>query len=134
MKNFYFRLCCKHKKKHLLLNFSPSWADTSAMNDKVNSLQLWNLELFIMYICLWLSFEIFFNQRILFLKSFFSQECFEILTRSTKVLREEYLDRHEKARREIERRCASLEAKKSQQHMTLVKLTQVCLLPIFSWN
>ena len=70
----------------------------------------------------------YFNQRnILFLKSFFSQECFEILTRSTKVLREEYLDRHEKARREIERRCASLEAKKSQQHMTLVKLTQVCL-------
>ena len=49
------------------------------------------------------------------------------MTRSTKVLREEYLDRHEKARREIERRCASLEAKKSQQHMTLVKLTQVCL-------
>ena len=27
-----------------------------------------------------------------------SQECFEILTRSTKVLREEYMDRHEKAR------------------------------------
>merc|ERR1719411_803749 len=53
-----------------------------------------------------------------------SQECFEILTRSTKVLREEYMDRHEKARREIERRCASLEAKKTQQNMTLVKLTQ----------
>merc|ERR1739844_620145 len=34
------------------------------------------------------------------------------------------MDRHEKARREIERRCASLEAKKTQQHLTLAKLTK----------
>ena len=53
-----------------------------------------------------------------------SQESFEILTRSTKVLREEYLDRHEKVQREIEKRCASLEAKKTQQHLILAKLTQ----------
>ena len=100
-----------------------------AMNDidKLTAKSLhWNFKLFMMQM-----FVILFFKYLCILSSF-SQECFEILTRSTKVLREEYLDRHEKARREIERRCASLEAKKSQQHMTLVKLTQVCLLPIFS--
>ena len=91
--------------------------------DKLTAKSLhWNFKLFMMQM-----FVILFSLKYLCILSSFSQECFEILTRSTKVLREEYLDRHEKARREIERRCASLEAKKSQQHMTLVKLTQVCL-------
>lgn len=53
-----------------------------------------------------------------------SQECYEILTRSTKVLREEYLDKQEKARKEIERKVAGLETRKTQQHLTLSKLAQ----------
>ena len=53
-----------------------------------------------------------------------SEQCYEILARSTKVLREEYLDKLDKARSEIEKRVAGLEARKKQQHLSLVNLTQ----------
>jgi nuclear pore complex protein Nup88 len=53
-----------------------------------------------------------------------SQECYEILARSTKVLREEYLLKLEKARREIEKRTAGLEERKAQQHKSLAKLAK----------
>ena len=53
-----------------------------------------------------------------------SEQCYEILARSTKVLREEYVDKFDQARSEIEKRVAGLEARKRQQHLSLVKLAQ----------
>ena len=40
------------------------------------------------------------------------------------VFREEYLPKLDKARREIEKRVAGLEARKTQQHLSLAKLTE----------
>ena len=53
-----------------------------------------------------------------------SEQCYEILARSTKVLREEYIDKFDQARSEIEKRVAGLEARKKQQHLSLVNLAQ----------
>ena len=53
-----------------------------------------------------------------------SEESYEILARSTKVFREEYIPKLDKARREIEKRVAGLEARKTQQHLSLAKLTE----------
>ena len=53
-----------------------------------------------------------------------SEQCYEILARSTKVLREEYIDKFDQARSEIEKRVAGLEARKRQQHLSLATLTQ----------
>jgi nuclear pore complex protein Nup88 len=52
-----------------------------------------------------------------------SEECYEILARSTKVLREEYISRMEKARSENEKRTAGLKARKSQQIKSVSNLT-----------
>jgi len=53
-----------------------------------------------------------------------NEQCYEILARSTKILREEYIDKLDKARSDIEKRVAGLEARKKQQHLSLVDLTQ----------
>ncbi len=50
------------------------------------------------------------------------QECYEILSRSLKVMRDEYLTKYEKARKEIEKKTAALDARKAQQHMSLSRL------------
>ena len=43
-----------------------------------------------------------------------SEESYEILARCTKVFREEYMPKLDKARREIEKRVAGLEERKTQ--------------------
>ena len=53
-----------------------------------------------------------------------AEESYEILARSTKVLRDEYIGKLDKARKEIEKRVAGLETRKAQQHLSLSKLTE----------
>lgn len=52
------------------------------------------------------------------------EECYEILARSNKVLKEEYILKQEKARLEIEKRVVGLKERKKQQKVSLQKLTE----------
>lgn len=51
-------------------------------------------------------------------------ECLKILTRSTKILREEYIARLENVRQELERRTEQLESRKRNQQVSLAKLME----------